>query len=142
MTPVDNRLVVKCECGLVQFETANGKCRKPSCCQPYRRPEPEPGPEPAIIRKGVEIPALKAAPLEAPNTALLGDSLRHVLRVIREAKGLSQKRLGIRMQCGRTFVAKMENGYVVPNLSTILRFCSGLDIRPDALMKAVEIGAR
>ena len=136
MTPVDNRPVVKCECGLVQFRTANSQCRR--CHAPFETAVPEP----AIIRSGVEVAPAKPITLGAPNNALLGDSLSHLLRVIREAEGLSQKRLAIRMKCKRTWISKVECGTVLPNLSTIYRFCDALKLRPNALMEAVEIGAQ
>jgi ribosome-binding protein aMBF1 (putative translation factor) len=136
MNPVDGREVLHCECGLVQFRTSNGQCRR--CHAPFETAAPKP----VIIRRGVEVAPVKPITIGAPNNSLLSDSLSHLLRVIREVDGLSQEGLAIRMKCKRTWISKVERGTVVPNLSTIYRFCDALKLRPDALMEAVEIGAR
>ena len=130
MTPVDNRPVVKCECGLVQFRTANSQCRR--CHAPFESPELEPIPE-------EKQPVL---PLGAMRHDLIGESFSGVLRMVRKAQGITQEELGIRMGVPRNYVNKVENNRALPNLANTLRFCSALGVNPQAFVTAVEIGAQ
>ena len=138
LAPVDDRPVVKCDtCHLTQFKTTNGLCRK--CGVPL-----DPPPEPTVETEPENTAPVKLRgfPINAMRHDLLGESLACVLSVIRQAKGLSQSKFAILLGCPRTYVSKIECNQVMPTVSSLIRICKALDVRPDAFVRAVEIGAR
>ncbi len=139
MPEVEGREVVRCDsCQLVQFMTESNLCRKPSC-RASLLPEPESIPK---VRDGSATPVPAPVPTQQPTIALLGDSLARLLRVIRQAEGLSQRDLAVLLEVPRTYLSKIDRGIATPTLASILRLCAALNVRPDALMYAVEIGAQ
>ena len=99
------REVLRCECGLIQFPTKDGKCRKVSCRLPFD-----------------EIGELKAIP-RIPVTAIpwrgcdVVKALPHVLRALRQAAGMSQKQLAAKLRHPRTWVSKLENLKATPGIT-------------------------
>jgi len=135
MNPVDGREVVKCECGLTQFRTANGQCRR--CHAPFETaaPEPEPVPESRLLRRGGKLAVMGVA-------ANVPTAFSRLFRMVREAQGMSQADLGRRLKLPRTYVSKIENLKCVPTVKQIPRLCLGLGVDQRRFMEAVEIGAR
>ena len=137
MNSVDGREVLHCECGLVQFRTANGQCRR--CHAPFESPEPV---SPPIAEESAPPIKLRGFEPNSPRHDILGESFASVLRLIRQAKGLSQDDLAQISGFERTYVSKVECNHALPTVSNILRICKALELNPQAFVTAVEIGAQ
>ena len=52
------------------------------------------------------------------------------LRVLREAKGLSQGDIERRSGLLRSYISRVEGGYTAPSLSTLEKFAKALNVEP------------
>lgn len=103
------RPVFRCECGLIQFPTKDGKCRKSSCRLPFANPEPDPAPEIAIDNSPIPWNGCKVAHV-----------LPDVVTVLRMAHRMTQKQLGDKLGVPRTWVSKVENLKATPTLRSLV----------------------
>jgi transcriptional regulator with XRE-family HTH domain len=126
LAPVNAREVVRCDhCQLVQFPTIQNLCRR--CHRDYDEP-------------------VAAAAGRAPvNGNGNGDGNGHQrfdlsasIRTLRLRIGLSQRELALRMSVPRTYVSKLENQYVVPTLSSLVRLADALEVNVPELLTGVE----
>jgi len=103
----EERPVVRCErCRLVQFRASHNRCRR--CLNPFVMAAPPP-PEPVV-----EMDA-------HPNIAA-------GVRSWRQMRGLTQKQLASAAQLPRTYISRIENGRILPGLSTLERVAIALHI--------------
>jgi len=103
----EERPVVRCErCRLVQFRASHNRCRR--CLNPFVMAAPPP-PEPVV-----EMDA-------HPNIAA-------GVRSWRQMRGLTQKQLASAAQLPRTYISRIENGRILPGLSTLERVAVALHI--------------
>jgi transcriptional regulator with XRE-family HTH domain len=110
---VEERPVVRCErCRLVQFRASHNRCRR--CLVPFVMAAPPP-PEPVV-----EMDA-------HPNIAA-------GVRSWRQMRGLTQKQLASAAQLPRTYISRIENGRILPGLSTLERVAIALHIGLPALL--------
>src|SRR5450432_2523827 len=113
LATVEAREVLRCDhCSLVQFRTANSRCRR--CLQTI---EIEP-PEPQVPQL---VPASNGA---APDE---GIQVARTVRDMRRARNLSQRQLAGRMLVPRTYISKIENGKAMPTLSSLQRLATALE---------------
>jgi transcriptional regulator with XRE-family HTH domain len=56
------------------------------------------------------------------------------LRVLREAKGLSQGDIERRSGLLRSYISRVEGGYTAPSLSTLEKFAKALNVEPYQLL--------
>lgn len=117
LASVDERLVVRCECGLVQFHSPSESCIR--CHRPYVPPEPD------------EPPLLVAVPSPVPTIATA------LLRA-RRRLGLSQRQVARRIPCPRTYVSKLENEKASPTLSSLERVAHALETTTAELLADQE----
>lgn len=61
-----------------------------------------------------------------------------VIQRVREGKGMSQELASGLAGIGRTHLSAIERGVRKPTLETFYRIAEALDIRPSALLQAVE----
>ena len=61
-----------------------------------------------------------------------------ILRVLREAKGLSQEQLAFECELDRTFISMLERGVRQPTLSTIFTLAGALDLKPSEMIARLE----
>src|SRR5437016_7159321 len=112
-TTPESRPVVRCErCRLVQFRASHNRCRR--CLVPFVLAAPPP-PEPVV-----EMDA-------HPNIAA-------GVRSWRQSRGLTQKQLASAAQLPRTYISRIENGRILPGLSTLERVAIALHIGLPALL--------
>jgi len=60
-----------------------------------------------------------------------------VLKKYREDKGLTQEKLGGEAEYHSTYISQLERGLKQPSLTTIIVLAKCLDIKPEAMIKAV-----
>lgn len=56
------------------------------------------------------------------------------IRVLREAKGLSQGDIERRSGLLRSYISRVEGGYTAPSLSTLEKFAKALEVEPYQLL--------
>jgi transcriptional regulator with XRE-family HTH domain len=75
---------------------------------------------------------------ERTNAALFASKcvrrLARRCRMLRRWKGLSQRALGERMGCNRSYIAKIESQLILPSLGRIQRLIKALDTPPETLL--------
>ncbi len=64
------------------------------------------------------------------------------VRLLRQARNLSQRQLALRVGTSRQYISKLELRCIVPNVSTLLRLAAGLRVSPYVLIKFAEFGKR
>lgn len=60
-----------------------------------------------------------------------------VLREYRDKAGLSQEKLGLRLNVSHNYVGKLENGRIHPSIETLVKFAIALNIRPGELLDSI-----
>jgi len=68
----------------------------------------------------------------------LGAAFGQVLRDLREARGISQERLGLQSGIHRTTFSLMERGLMSPSMATVFRLAESFQITPSELVRRVE----
>ena len=119
---VDERPVTRCaRCGLVQYATASGDCRRCGQCLGVGYPKP--------------APRRVAAPLAARPARKMPDVGRR-LRELREARGLTQAALCERCAAlSRSFVSRVEHGRFLPSLGFLERLAEALGVGLGVLLR-------
>lgn len=121
--------VIRCsnpKCKLNQFLTEANACRR---CKTLLR-----------IPEAIPVPRGAGRPLMPINSSAdkLHNNFALTLRLIRQSKNLSQRQLGARMGCPRTYISKVENGKAMPNLSSLERIAAALGMRMSGIIAMVE----
>ena len=57
---------------------------------------------------------------------------------MRKKFGVSQEQISLEADCDRTTVSLTERGLVSPKLSTIVKMCRVLNVKPSELMQKME----
>jgi DNA-binding XRE family transcriptional regulator len=105
--------VVRCDrCRLVQFRASHNRCRR--CLMPFVVAAPPP-PEPVVE-------------VEAHPDIAAG------VRAWRQQRGLTQKQLAFAAHLPRTYISRIENGRILPGLSTLERVAGALHVGLAALL--------
>jgi transcriptional regulator with XRE-family HTH domain len=114
------RVIIRCEhCSLNQFMTASALCRR--CHKglvPEEKPEPPSPPAPLVL-------------VPAPATDF---KIGAAVRDLRDARNLSQRQLATRMGVPRSYVSKIENDRVTPQLESLDRLAKVLEVNIGALL--------
>jgi len=122
LVSVESREVVRCDhCKLVQYRTANSKCRR--CTRGLDAPEPVH----AVLQL---VPHTTTAPSAEAGLQVAGQ-----VRDIRKARHLSQRQLAGRMQVPRTYISKIENGKAIPTLGSLERLAAALEVDISQLVR-------
>ena len=109
----DPRPVVRCDrCKLVQFRASHNRCRR--CLMPFVVAAPPP-PEPVVEAEA--HPDIAAG-----------------VRAWRQQRGLTQKQLAFAAHLPRTYISRIENGRILPGLSTLERVAGALHLGLAALL--------
>lgn len=70
---------------------------------------------------------------------LFRNRLGRTLKMIRQAKGLSQSGLAEKMLTTRQTLSNLERGEKLPNVLTFERACKGLNVSPVTVLRLTEI---
>jgi ribosome-binding protein aMBF1 (putative translation factor) len=123
------RIAVRCvDCDLVQFVTLWGRCRK--CRKPYDEPL-------RLAETHGPKESQTPIPYKAANSEIVR-ALPYVVRVVRQAQGMSQGQLAGLMGCARQNVNRLECGHKTPNMETFVNLCSALSISQSGFLYLCE----
>lgn len=60
------------------------------------------------------------------------------LKRVRKQAGISQEELGLIADLHRTEISLLETGARTPKISTLLKLCAGLQVKPSAMLQGIE----
>jgi transcriptional regulator with XRE-family HTH domain len=116
-----DREVTRCvTCGMVQFLTRNGNCRrclhlltpKVEFLIPPQEPQELPGDDRQLFEK-------------LPNRETV-ENIGQRIRQLRESRGLTQSQLQVRSSVSRSYLSRIESGQMTPSLGTLEKLSEAL----------------
>src|ERR1700731_4810395 len=118
-----DREVIRCKtCGLVQYRTRTGNCRR---CVRLLPPKVEfliPPPEPQ------ELPGDDRQLFEKwPNRETV-ENIGQRIRQLRESRGMTQSQLQARSRVSRSYLSRIESGQMTPSLGTLEKISEALSV--------------
>src|ERR1039457_1604094 len=118
-----DRDVIRCiTCGMVQYRTRNGNCRR---CLHLLTPKVEfliPPPETQ------ELPEDDRQPFEKwPNRETV-ENIGQRIRQLRESRGMTQSQLQTRSNVSRSYLSRIESGQMTPSLGTLEKISEALGV--------------
>ncbi len=120
---VADREVIRCQaCGLVQFRTKTGNCRR--CLRQLPLPVEE------IVAPVMpqELPGDERQLFENwPNRETV-ENIGVRIRQLREARGMTQSQLQSRSGVSRSYLSRIESGQMTPSLGTLEKIAESLGV--------------
>jgi transcriptional regulator with XRE-family HTH domain len=118
-----DRDVIRCTtCGMVQYRTRNGNCRR---CLHLLAPKIEfliPTPN---VR---ELPIDDRQPFEKwPNNEMV-ENIGQRIRQLRESRGMTQTQLNAHSRVSRSYLCRIESGQMTPSLGTLEKISEALGV--------------
>lgn len=119
---ISDRDVLRCQlCGLVQFRTRTGYCRRCLRLLPMVHAVALPPPQ-------VPPPPEQAAQARAwPNTQIV-ERIGNRVRQLREWRSMTQSQLQSRSRVSRSYLSRIESGQMTPSLGTLEKIAEALGI--------------
>jgi transcriptional regulator with XRE-family HTH domain len=118
-----DREVIRCQsCGLVQYRTKTGNCRR--CLRAL------PPPIEAVVPPSVpqELPGDERQLFENwPNRETV-ENIGVRIRQLREARGMTQSQLQARSGVSRSYLSRIESGQMTPSLGTLEKIAESLGV--------------
>jgi transcriptional regulator with XRE-family HTH domain len=118
-----SREVIRCiTCGLVQYRTRAGNCRrclrlqppKVECLLPPSKPQEPPTDDRQLFEKW-------------PNHEMV-ENLRQRIRQLRESRGMTQSQLQACSRVSRSYLSRIESGQMTPSLGTLEKISEALGV--------------
>jgi transcriptional regulator with XRE-family HTH domain len=118
-----DRDVVRCQvCGLVQYRTRTGNCRRCLRLLPppveFHIPPPAPQELPGDDRQLFE---------NWPNRETV-ENIGQRIRQLRESRGMTQSQLQARSRVSRSYLSRIESGQMTPSLGTLEKIAEALGV--------------
>src|SRR5271154_5021291 len=118
-----DREVIRCQvCGLVQYRTRTGNCRRCLRLLPpkvtFVIPTPSPTDLPGDDRQLFE---------KWPNRDTV-ENIGQRIRQLRESRGMTQSQLQARSRVSRSYLSRIESGQMTPSLGTLEKISEALGI--------------
>ena len=118
-----DREVIRCKvCGLVQFRTRAGNCRRCVRLLPpkveFLIPPPAPQDLPGDDRQLFE---------KWPNRETV-ENIGQRIRQLRESRGMTQSQLQARSRVSRSYLSRIESGQMTPSLGTLEKISEALGV--------------
>ncbi len=123
-----DREVIRCKtCGLVQYRTRTGNCRRCVRALPQRLEFliPPPAPE---EEAGAETTPEKFANRETV------ENIGQRIRQLRESRAMTQSQLQSRSKVSRSYLSRIESGQMTPSLGTLEKDLRGAQRGPEPLL--------
>jgi transcriptional regulator with XRE-family HTH domain len=118
-----DRDVIRCiTCGMVQYRTRNGNCRR---CLHMLTPKIEP----LILQPASEeLPVDQRQPIEKwPNREMV-KNIGQRIRQLRKSRGISQSQLQALSRVSRSYLSRIESGQMTPSLGTLEKISEPLGV--------------
>ncbi len=123
---ISAREVIRCGfCDLNQFMTKDRRCRR--CRTPLTILSEACSDQPCVQNMNL-LTQRNIRKIFHDSTDAGSFRIPSNLRDLRNAKGMSQCELAVRMGIPRTYISKIERGYVIPTLKSISRIAKALDV--------------
>ena len=117
-----DREVIRCKtCGLVQYRTRTGNCRRCVRALPQRMDYLIPQ-EPPQEQAAPEVTATKFANQETV------ENIGQRIRQLRESRGMTQSQLQSRSKVSRSYLSRIESGQMTPSLGTLEKISEALNV--------------
>ena len=117
-----DREVIRCKtCGLVQYRTRTGNCRRCVRALPQRLEFMIPPPAPA--EEAAAEPALEK--LVNQQTV---ENIGQRIRQLRESRSMTQSQLQSRSKVSRSYLSRIESGQMTPSLGTLEKISEALNV--------------
>ena len=117
-----DREVIRCRtCGLVQYRTRTGNCRRCVRALPQRLEFMIPTPPPVEETRTEETSANLANQETVEN---IGQRIRQ----LRESRGMTQSQLQSRSKVSRSYLSRIESGQMTPSLGTLEKISEALGV--------------
>jgi len=118
-----DREVIRCKvCGLVQYRTRTGNCRRCVRALPQRMELLISPPPPQ------ELPGDDRQLFEAwPNRETV-ENIGQRIRQLRESRGMTQSQLQARSRVSRSYLSRIESGQMTPSLGTLEKISEALGV--------------
>jgi len=118
-----DREVIRCKsCGLVQYRTNSGNCRR---CVRLLAPKVEFLIPPPVTQ---ELPGDNRQLFEKlPNREIV-ENIGHRIRQLRESRGMTQSQLQARSGVSRSYLSRIESGQMTPSLGTLEKLSEALGV--------------
>ncbi len=117
-----DREVIRCKtCGLVQYRTRTGNCRRCVRALPQRLEFLIPPPEVAE-ETGAEATQEKFANRETV------ENIGQRIRQLRESRSMTQSQLQSRSKVSRSYLSRIESGQMTPSLGTLEKISEALNV--------------
>jgi|GEM_PF-169045 len=117
-----DREVIRCKmCGLVQYRTRTGNCRR---CLRLMPPKVEfliPPPAPP------EVEVEEAGSEKWPNRETV-ENIGQRIRQLRESRAMTQSQLQARSRVSRSYLSRIESGQMTPSLGTLEKISEALGV--------------
>ena len=125
-----DREVIRCQvCGLVQYRTRTGNCRRCLRLLPpkvtFVIPTPSPQDLPGDDRQLFE---------NWPNRETV-ENIGQRIRQLRESRGMTQSQLQARSRVSRSYLSRIESGQMTPSLGTLEKIAEALRRRSEPLLR-------
>jgi transcriptional regulator with XRE-family HTH domain len=117
-----DREVIRCKtCGLVQYRTRTGNCRRCVRALPQRLEFMIPPPAP------VEEVAAEPASEKFVNQQTV-ENIGQRIRQLRESRSMTQSQLQSRSKVSRSYLSRIESGQMTPSLGTLEKISEALNV--------------
>jgi transcriptional regulator with XRE-family HTH domain len=117
-----DREVIRCKtCGLVQYRTRTGNCRRCVRALPQRLEFLIPPPAPP------EEAGAEAAPEKFANRETV-ENIGQRIRQLRESRSMTQSQLQSRSKVSRSYLSRIESGQMTPSLGTLEKISEALNV--------------
>ena len=117
-----DREVIRCKtCGLVQYRTRTGNCRRCVRALPQRLEFLIPPPAPP------EELAAEPTPERFINQETV-ENIGHRIRQLRESRAMTQSQLQSRSKVSRSYLSRIESGQMTPSLGTLEKISEALNV--------------
>src|SRR5213082_656750 len=117
-----DREVIRCKtCGLVQYRTRTGNCRRCVRALPLRLEFLIPPPAPA------EEAAAEPASEKFVNQETV-ENIGQRIRQLRESRSMTQSQLQSRSKVSRSYLSRIESGQMTPSLGTLEKISEALNV--------------
>src|SRR5256714_8641150 len=117
-----DREVIRCKtCGLVQYRTRTGNCRRCVRALPQRLEFLIPPPAP------LEEAGTESSPEKFANRETV-ENIGQRIRQLRESRSMTQSQLQSRSKVSRSYLSRIESGQMTPSLGTLEKISEALNV--------------